>query len=319
MTHYDVGETFERLATFKPGGVLTDPATVTGKVRDPLTGLIATYTYPSANLVRDSLGVYRLIGVGTAPGRWYYRIVGTGAAVSVEEDYFIVDPSMFDLLEELDARALTTIEDAELYLDRVGLQGSKASEADQLRFLASLINGKSTAMLAHMRRQFKPTEDAVTKRFRYGGGGRLWFAPYELRSLTAITLHTDQPVGAQQLLLAQSDSRESDYRLEPRQKTTVGTYLRASLPLLAVNPRHGAEVSITGNWGAGSVPAGLKMVCEAEVAAEWERSTGKGTPDPVTGELSRSLAPLDFSRNSLKAMGRYRVARRRTRTLEVHS
>ncbi len=313
VSHYDVGATYERLATFKVNGVLTDPATVTAKVRNPITGTVADYTYPSANLLRDSVGVFRLTGVATDPGRWYYRIVGTGAAAGVAEDYFIVDASTFDLIAELAAYALTTIEDVELYMDRVGVQGSRGSEADELRFIASLINAKSAAILAYTRRQFKPTENAATKKFLYDGSGRVLLAPYELRTLTTARLYTDRAESAWRTLQPQTASAEAEYTLEPRQRTVVGTYLSLILPRLG---RGDYEVSIIGDWGAGIVPADVKQICEAEVKAEWDRSTSRDVGIDIE-DRRFNPSPFDLSYNSRAALDRHAVKRPRAGSLEL--
>ena len=312
-THYDLDEPFERLATFKVNGALTDPTTVSASVRDP-AGTVTTYAYPSANLLRDSLGIFRLVGTCTKIGRWYYRIVGTGTAAGVEQDYFIVDPSMFDLLDELDTYALTTIEDAELYLDRVGVQGTRGSEADELRFLAGLINAKSAAIRKHTRRQFKPTEDAQVKKYSYDGSGRLLLAPFELRNLTSIKLYTDQAQSSWWDLLPLTSTRAADYTLEPRQRTVVGTYLSVKLPRLR---RGEYEVTVVGDWGAGVVPADVKQICEAEVKAEWDRSTQKRIVDPETGEQFAGLTPFDLSRNSQAALDRHAVKKPKSGSLEL--
>lgn len=70
--------------------VLTDPTTVTCKVRPP-SGSVSAYVYGTdAALGKESTGVYVLDLVTNATGEWFFRFEGTGACVAVEESAFKV-------------------------------------------------------------------------------------------------------------------------------------------------------------------------------------------------------------------------------------
>ena len=305
VSHYDVNDPWERTATFKVNGVNTDPTAVTAKVRTP-AGVVTNYAYPHANLTKDAVGIYRLTGTATEVGRWYYQTAGTGTAAGVEEDYFQVDPSRFDILDELEPYALTTIEDTELFMDRTGVQGTEANEADDLRFIAGLINAYSSAVREYTQRQFKPLETAATKKFSYDGAAYLSLAPYELRAVTSINLYTDLPTSQWSLLVAQTAAVEGSYRLEPRQQTTVGTYLRLQMPAFQLNGALSREVAILGDWGAGVVPADVRMVVEAEVTNAWSRSTGQAVSQDFGEGVLRDTGPFDLSRRSQGILDRHR-------------
>ncbi len=76
---------------------LTDPDTVTLKLKSP-SGTTTTYTY-SATVAKVSTGIYRKdIGptILNAPGLWWYRWIGTGAAAGVAETAIKIMPSEID-------------------------------------------------------------------------------------------------------------------------------------------------------------------------------------------------------------------------------
>lgn len=102
MATYVEGATVELPITFTvtATGALADPATITLKLRAP-DGTIATYTYPSAEIVRDSVGTYRGIVVPNDDGEWLYEWVSTGAGAGVANGSFTVTPSISDALPAL--------------------------------------------------------------------------------------------------------------------------------------------------------------------------------------------------------------------------
>jgi len=89
MAVYDKGDLVCLTATFTLASVLTDPTTVTLKVKDP-SGNVDTYTLALSQVNNSSTGVYfKNISLDEA-GYWYYQWAGTGAVESVEEDYLVV-------------------------------------------------------------------------------------------------------------------------------------------------------------------------------------------------------------------------------------
>lgn len=91
MTIYDVGDGRRLTATFRDiNGQLADPTTVTFRMTTP-DGATTEYGYGvDAELVRDSLGVYRVDWTVTQPGRHHYRWAGDGDVVVAEETSFTV-------------------------------------------------------------------------------------------------------------------------------------------------------------------------------------------------------------------------------------
>ena len=91
-----IGERFVSTVTFETAaGVLTDPTTVTVKIRAP-SGTVTTYVYGSdAEVVKDSVGVYHVEYTVTAAAIWHVRWNGTGACVASSEVSFNIDASGF--------------------------------------------------------------------------------------------------------------------------------------------------------------------------------------------------------------------------------
>jgi hypothetical protein len=175
------------------------------------------------------------------------------------------------------AEALTTVEEAERFLRRRNILGMEFDEVE------SLVNGFGAAFARYCQRQFTPERDGTlqkdllltnqTKKFRYDGNGYLSLAPYEIRTVAEIKIDTDLP--GVRILEPGSGSVESEYRLEPRQKTILGTYLWLDLPvydLTAARRRHGREISVRGDWGAaeGKVPYELELATWITVANAFE-------------------------------------------------
>ena len=72
-------------------GTLTDPTTVSLIYRAP-DGTETTITYAGGGVTKDSTGVYHADVTCSVVGDWYYRFVGTGAAVAVDEEHFTITP-----------------------------------------------------------------------------------------------------------------------------------------------------------------------------------------------------------------------------------
>ncbi len=181
----------------------------------------------------------------------------------------------------LTTRALTTMEAAEVFLARTGTQGAAIQEADDDTYLELLVNAYSDAIRDYCEREFKPQVAAETRRFRYNGSGLLSLAPYDLRTVTAITMNADLPTASQTVLSAGSATTEADYRLEPPQKTLLGTYLALTLPL---NRYTNSEVSVAGAWGAATIPASIELACLIAVRDAYPTAGGGGLSSPFDGD-----------------------------------
>jgi len=79
---------------FMANNVLTDPTTITLKVKNP-AGTTSTYTYGNAEVYKESTGIYYKDIIPDIVGNWYYDFAGAGALVAEDEHNFIVDASQF--------------------------------------------------------------------------------------------------------------------------------------------------------------------------------------------------------------------------------
>jgi hypothetical protein len=91
---YDKGDLVRVKATFTVNAVLTDPTTITLKVKDP-EGTVTTYTYAGGAVSKTSTGLYYKDVSVTNDGMWYYRFEGTGTVQSAGESSFRVRKSEF--------------------------------------------------------------------------------------------------------------------------------------------------------------------------------------------------------------------------------
>lgn len=188
---------------------------------------------------------------------------------------------------ELGSDALTSWDNALTFLARTDVAGEAL--VDDENFLALLINAASAAIARYTGRQFLPVENGEKKLFRYDGGGVLRLRPYEARSVSSVVMFTDMPVSSHRTLLAQTPTQMAEYRLEPREKTTLDTYTWMALPTvhLPESDQHfGIQVAVTGDWGIGSVPSDVEFACLRTVA-HWYRN-----PE---GFLSRNLGELGMA------------------------
>lgn len=92
---FNKGETVRILASFSVADVLTDPTTVTLKLRTP-AGVQTSHLYGTdPGVVKESVGLYHYDLPVSVSGKWVYRWEGTGDASAVEETHFRVLQSEF--------------------------------------------------------------------------------------------------------------------------------------------------------------------------------------------------------------------------------
>lgn len=86
MTNFFQGSAARVTATFENGAhVVTDPATITAKIKNP-AGVTTTYVYGTdAALARDSVGIYHVDIDLNSSGIWYYRFEGTGSVKAASQ------------------------------------------------------------------------------------------------------------------------------------------------------------------------------------------------------------------------------------------
>lgn len=85
INSYAPGNQIRIECTFKVGSTLTDPTTITLRVRDP-AGVVTAYTYAAATVTRVSVGLYRKDLSISTKGKWTYRWEGTGACEAANPD-----------------------------------------------------------------------------------------------------------------------------------------------------------------------------------------------------------------------------------------
>ena len=91
---YDIGDTIRLTATFTVSDAVTDPTTITLKVKDPV-GTITSYTYAAGTVTKASTGVYTKDIALTLSGPYFYRWEGTGTVPTADETWLDVEKSQF--------------------------------------------------------------------------------------------------------------------------------------------------------------------------------------------------------------------------------
>lgn len=195
------------------------------------------------------------------------------------------------------AEALVTAEEMRRFLDRQGVPAGAIRDEEE-DWINDLINAFSLAAARYCKRQFAPerapavmpdpprwplkTDPLVTsevKDFTYKGAGFLSFAPYELRSVTSVETGVDLPLSSRSTLFAGDDTREAEYRLEPAEKTSLGTWLYAILPESSLSDSRfgrlaGRRVRVTGAWGAQAVAPDVAHAVKIAVAQGFRNPEG---------------------------------------------
>lgn len=180
----------------------------------------------------------------------------------------------------LNADALTDAEAARLYVKRA----VNANVSDDI--LEPLINAYSKSIIRFTGREFTKTPAAdtdqpVARTFRYTGNGYVTLAPYELRSLGG-TGYGDTGT----ITLASG----STTTLSPTGISEEGTYFWLGFPTpmrtAAYAGRYSDDVTVSGYWGIGDVPADVELALWICVAARFRNPEGFA---------SRHLGELDFT------------------------
>jgi hypothetical protein len=90
-----VGSTWRTKARFTDeDGDLTDPTTITLKVREP-SGTETSYTFAGATVTKEATGIFYRDVTINASGRWVARWIGTGTVADAVEYPIDVPPSQF--------------------------------------------------------------------------------------------------------------------------------------------------------------------------------------------------------------------------------
>lgn len=92
---YRQGQTLVLTIQFTVDGVLTDPTTVTARIRPPNIANEYTIAYPHASLTKLSTGTYQVKVLLNDDGNWIYGITGSGVVDAYCEGVVDVSPTLF--------------------------------------------------------------------------------------------------------------------------------------------------------------------------------------------------------------------------------
>lgn len=131
---YQTGDTYSATLTVRSStGVLTDPATLTLKVRDP-AGTVTTSTYPASPIVKDGTGEYHADIALTGVGMWVIEWSTTSPAQVEGVQVSVAGaPSA--------AITFATLDELALRLGTTGASELTAAQAAQGHMLLELVTG----------------------------------------------------------------------------------------------------------------------------------------------------------------------------------
>lgn len=146
---------------------------------------------------------------------------------------------------------LTTLANVRAFLQK------NTNDTAQDSVIQQLITRASAAAEAYCSREFHATAN-TTRTFNYLGGGSLFLAPYEARSISQLRWDTDTT--------SPTTASSTDYWLDG-----IGpTYQTLMLPSLSVTDTPGRvsrrTVEITGSWGFETVPYDVEHAVIVTVA-----------------------------------------------------
>lgn len=175
-----------------------------------------------------------------------------------------------------------------------------AGDTSRDALIGTLISDMSKAIINEVDREFAPATAAATRRFQLQNGAlTMDLAPYDLRSVTAVTLN---PEAANATVLTVT----TDYQLvpfQPRDGTYLGVRFAANLPNLHTSDTTRdfgyTLVDVAGAWGFSTVPDDVERACIIAVTASLRRDLTElaiaGIEDPQAiapeGPATHALPP----------------------------
>lgn len=171
----------------------------------------------------------------------------------------------------------------------------QTADTDQDTIIESLIDRASWAIIQRYGK-FRPQETSGVKKFDWDGGHRLNLWPYYLASAESVVLDSDETS------TVTLDVSDKDYVLRPKSPID-GVYKWVRLPNHRVQVGLEREVSITGNWGYGTIPTDVEQACIITVV-EWMR---RGVQAFGTGfeQEDASLAPAGLPMGARRLLAPY--------------
>lgn len=138
--------------------------------------------------------------------------------------------------------------------------------------ISNSITPVSDAIMRYTQREFAPATTSATRTFRLDVGNlKLDLAPYDLRSVTAVTLHPESSAPITMTATTQ-------YQLHPITSTSsvyTSIKIAGNIPNLWQSDSGRffgyAQISIAGAWGFASIPSDVKQAAIIAVASQVRR------------------------------------------------
>lgn len=200
------------------------------------------------------------------------------------------------------ANDLTTLADVREYTQM------SSGQTDQDALVSTYITQVSTAIQRWCGREFAPVtgsgDTPTSRKFRYIGGGYLYFAPYDLQDVDTVQIDTDTDSPT---TLTEND----DFYLLPINQND-GVYTHMELRNLSPSSRSSAvdytptrQITVSGIWGFSAVPD--DVVLAANIMVAWLIRNHSAIPgNDLAGEGDR-FGPVSMPTSVKRLLEPYRV------------
>jgi hypothetical protein len=242
------GSTVTIPGTFRVGTTLTDPTTVTLRIREP-DGTTTSYLFPAAPVIHDSTGEYHADVVVDASGLWGWEWVGTGAAAAVDDGTFYVE-------QPLGVNRLISLDDV-----KTARRGMPAALDDLID--AKIVRASAAIASYCQGRKFAIDAAATERAYPIFG---TFVAIDDLSAPPAVgkvTVWAPWAAAASSTLLTGTDYVLSPRNREPWEPITSIELARSWPP--------DSELRVEGVWGFPQIPEDIREAC-IETVVEWLKS-----------------------------------------------
>jgi hypothetical protein len=266
---YDLGDLVNLTGRFYSDPALTtlaDPTSVVLSIRDPRNAV----TLPT--VVHASTGIYTYAWTPTIPGLYEVNWTATGVVVSADQEAVYVKVGI-----QLGTDLCSLDEVKEV----VGLTNSNRDGQIGLAITAA-----SAAITNRYQREFAPM-GALTRTFQVDRP-RIDLAPYDLASITTVTIYPDDA--------SQAITRYSDFDLRPVGGSILGTYTSILLSRLfpltgnSIYRYRSANIAIAGTWGAQTIHPDVRRAA-AITAGSWIDRGANDYGMPDIGDNGMAVRP----------------------------
>lgn len=199
---------------------------------------------------------------------------------------------------------LTTLASVREYL------GIQTADSDSDALIQTYITSCSRAIMKWAGREFAPQVTATIRKFRYEGGGRLAFSPFDLVTATLVTIDSD---GTSPTTLVANE----DYYLLPLNGEGA---LYTSMELRNLGPATRSsstdytpwrQVSITGTWGLATATVmttfpDVALAANVQVAFMMRNHSARPGGDEFGGDSS-TYGPVGLCQGTRDLLRQYRI------------